>query len=647
MAHRKSWRATRGRLGFHASTESLEPRVLLTGTTFDVFTAADSGEGSLRTAIEEANAAPGSTIVFDIRQGPLTINVLKPLPVILAPVLIDGTSQPGYAGTPLVTVSGQIEAAPGFGFVFVNGSGGSVIQGLAVMGFGLAGIEVDGASNVTIGGSGGGLGNVISGNTGEGVLISGVGASANSVEGNVMGLDASAKRALGNGIGVQINLGATGNLIGGTTAAERNVISGNLTEGVLISGTGTMGNTVEGNDIGTDGTAMKAFGNQTGVEIDSAATANIVGGATAGASNVVSGNTGDGVRISGAGTSGNTVEGDLIGTDVSGQSPLPNDRGVEIDSGATANVIGGIAAGVRNIISSNTAEGVRLTGAGTAGNVVEGDYIGTDASGQSAVGNSIGVLVTGGSATTIGGTAAGAGNVISGNITAGIDVDGTGAVGNQIVGNLIGTNATGTAAVVRAGQTDPLDALQNAGVAIIGSQGNVIGGTSLAARNVISGNYVGVNLADLSAQGDPNSVLGNRIGTDASGEKPLGNIVGVYINGAAGNVVGGNGAGSTNVISGNTSVGVEILGAGSTANLIEGNLIGPAADGQGAFPRGRGLFIQTEGIFVRDASGNMIGGTGSQTANVISGNNSAGVFILSLSGVSQGNTIEGNLIGSS
>ncbi len=397
-------------------------------------------------AITEANAAPGSTIDFDIKgAGPQTINVLTPLPQITAPVLIDGTSQQGYAGTPLVTVNGEIQAAPASGFVFVDGSQGSVIQGLAVTGFGLAGIEVNGASNITIGGSSAGLGNVISSNRGEGVLISGLDASGNTVEGNVIGLDASAGRPLANGIGVQINSGAAGNLIGGMTAGARNVISGNMTAGVLISGAGTMNNTVEGNDIGTDGTAMHALGNETGVQIDSGATANIIGGTVAAATNVISGNTGDGVLISGAGTSGNTVEGDLIGICQcgSGPAPLGNDTGVEINAGATDNLVGGTVTGARNIISSNTTDGVLLTGAATMGNTVEGNFIGTAVSGQTPLGNDTGVEIDSGAmANLIGGSGA-AGNVVSGNLTAGVVITGAGTSGNMVEGNTIGAGVSG------------------------------------------------------------------------------------------------------------------------------------------------------------------------------------------------------------
>jgi titin len=836
MAQGKRRRAARGRFDFQGSAEPLEPRALLAGMTFDVVTSADAGAGSLRTALTEANLAPGSTIDFNIQKGPLTINVLSPLPVITAPVLIDGTSQPGFAGTPLVTISSQIRGAPSSGLVFAKGSDGSTIQGLAVTRFQIAGIEVDGASNVTIGGDTRGLGNNLYGNLGEGLLISGAGASGNTAQGNIIGLDASAETALANGNGVVIDLGATGNFVGGTVAEARNVISGNLADGVLISGAGTSGNTVEGNAIGTDGTATKAIGNADGVAITLGATANTIGGVVAASKNVISGNTGDGVLLSGAGVSGNLIEGDLIGlcnctsgqsplgnhagveinsaatantvggtitgsrnvissntTDgvlivgagtegniidgnflgtatsgqtplgndtgveisgsatanvvggtvpsarnlisgnltagvgifgiltsenliegntigagVSGQSPLPNGIGVEIASGALANVIGGTSsgagnlisgntgdgvlisgsgtsgngvlgnligtgisgqtilanangveiaqgattnlvggsiAGARNIISGNTSNGVLISGSGTSGNLVEGSYIGTDSSGQRALGNDIGVLVTGGSANRIGFPNTGDGNVISGNFTTGIEVRGAGATGTTITDNFIGTNPAGTAAVVRSGQTNLLQALQNAGIAIIGSQGNVIGGTSLAARNLISGNYVGVNFALISAHANPNILQGNLIGTDASGAKPLGNIVGIYVNGAAGNVIGGSLPGSGNVISANTSVGVEILGSGSTGNLIENNLIGPAANGQGAF-RGRGrVFTQGVGVFIQDSSGNLIGGASSGTGNVISGNDSAGVFIFGLSGVSRGNTVKGNLIG--
>ena len=130
------------------------------------------------------------------------------------------------------------------------------------------------------------------------------------------------------------------------------------------------------------------------------------------------------------------------------------------------------------------------------------------------------------------------------------------------------------------------------------------------------------------------------------GRSPLGNIVGVYINGASGNQVGGTIPGSANVISGNSSVGVEIYGSGSTANLIQGNIIGLADDGRSAFRGSDGSFVQSVGVFIQAASGNLIGGSVAGPGNVISGNESAGVFILSLAGTSQAISVQGNFIGS-
>ena len=115
-------------------------------------------------------------------------------------------------------------------------------------------------------------------------------------------------------------------------------------------------------------------------------------------------------------------------------------------------------------------------------------------------------------------------------------------------------------------------------------------------------------LATIPGQGNPNFVLGNLIGTDISGEQPVGNIVGIYINGAAGNEIGGTESGAGNIISGNSSVGVEIFGSASAGNVVEGNTIGLAANGRGVFRDSRGLFTQREGIFILNASANMIGG---------------------------------------
>ncbi len=275
-----------------------------------------------------------------------------------------------------------------------------------------------------------------------------------------------------------------------------------------------------------------------------------------------------------------------------------------------------------------------------SGDLIQNSEIGTDASGLNAFPNGVGILIDGAFVSTIGGTSAGAGNAISGNRTAGIYINGLASSGTRIEGNNIGTNALGNSAIVQPGISNPVQALQNTGIVIVGAQANMIGGTSAAMRNLISGNYVGVTFVNTSPV-NPNQLLGNWIGTDSSGMRPLSNIVGVYVNGASGNVIGA--PGLANVISGNTSVGVEIVGSPSTANIVQGNLIGVAADGLTAFRASNGTFLQQTGVFVQDASGNAIGEPGA--GNTISGNELAGVYVLSSSSTAAGNVIQSNILG--
>ena len=386
---------------------------------------------------------------------------------------------------------------------------------------------------------------------------------------------------LGNVVGIEDNFGS--NTIGGTTAGATNVFGFNSTAGLQINGSNDL---VIGNFFGTDANGA-ILGNAIGVLDNSGS--NTIGGTSAGASNVFGFSSTAGLQING---SNDSVIGNFFGINRTGAN-LSNAIGVIVGSGG--NTIGGTALGDGNIISFNNTAGVEINGSGASGNVLLGNFIGTDSSGTVAQGNDIGVLVSAGSANVIG--QAGAGNVISGNFTAGIELTGSSVSGTQIMGNRIGTDPSGTSAVVRANEPD-LTALQNAGIAIIGSVGNTVGGTGQAA-NVISGNYVGVNLANITAGAGQNLVAGNLIGTNAGGTAPLGNIVGIYINSAAGNQIGA--PGSPNTISGNSSVGVEIYGVGSTGNLVEGNIIGLASDGQTAFTN-NGVFVQPTGVFILNAS---------------------------------------------
>ena len=248
----------------------------------------------------------------------------------------------------------------------------------------------NGAANNTIGGTsttvGGllpGAGNVISGNTGDGVYISDSGTNENVVAGNFIGTDVTGLLPVPNYQGVLIQNGAAENTIGAVSpGAPSDVISGNYQDGVHIVN-GATANTVEGDYLGVNVQGTVALPNaQSGVAIYAGATDNIIGGSVPGSGDVLSGNGSNGVYISDLGTNGNVVAGDFIGTDYTGSNPVPNFNGVVIQNGAQDNIIGGTTAGDGDVISGNNWEGVHIVGTGTtdnetSGNVVAGDYIGT------------------------------------------------------------------------------------------------------------------------------------------------------------------------------------------------------------------------------------------------------------------------------
>jgi hypothetical protein len=240
------------------------------------------------------------------------------------------------------------------------------------------GIELDnGTSQNTIGGTAPGARNVISGNSGSAVLIRFAGSSDNTVAGNLIGLNADGDAPIPNGQGISLYGGAQFNLIGGYTAAARNVISGNGWSGVALSDSNTVGNVVTGNYIGLNAAGSAAVPNAfAGVEVNSGTAGNVIGGATIGSGNVISGNDNAGILIRFAGTSGNTVQGNIIGLNGSATAPLANaGSGINLYGGAQSNLIGGLAVGNANLISGNVDGGVSLSDAATTGNAVRGNSI--------------------------------------------------------------------------------------------------------------------------------------------------------------------------------------------------------------------------------------------------------------------------------
>ena len=299
---------------------------------------------TLRAAIEESNDTSGAdTIKFNIGgTAPVkTINVgssgLQALTDITDPVTINGYTQPGASENTLATGNDAVLK------IQLNGTNS---------GFDANGLRIT-ASNSTI------KGLVINRFIDNGVQIEGSGATGNKIEGNFIGTNADGNAALANGnAGVDIS-NAPNTTVGGPTPAQRNVLSGNVADGVQIAGSLATGNEVLGNFIGTKANGTEALGNTgDGVVIDIAPN-NTVGGTTAGARNTISDNR-FGVFISGSGATGNKVEGNRIGIEADGSGDLGNDGHGVLISLASNNTIGGATSGAGNAIANNGADGVRI-----------------------------------------------------------------------------------------------------------------------------------------------------------------------------------------------------------------------------------------------------------------------------------------------
>jgi hypothetical protein len=295
--------------------------------------------------------------------------------------------------------------------------------------------------------------------------------------------------------------GAQGNLIGGGTAGAGNVLSGNNGQGVAISQPGTENNFVQGNYIGLNATGTGAVPNGgAGMGIFNGAQSNIVGGTLPSLRNVISGNTLQGVAIGSA--SGNMIQGNYIGVDPSGNTAIPNAwAGVDMFGGAQGNLIGGVTAGSRNVISGNASQGVVIGQTGTESNIVQGNYIGLNAAGTAGVPNTwSGVEMYNGAQFNLIGGGPGARNIISGNGNYGIYLHNTNCTVNLVQGNTIGLNAAGNA------QPNTW-----AGIAMFDSaQSNQVGGIAIGDANLIADNSLdGVQLFDATTTN--NSVRGNSI----------------------------------------------------------------------------------------------------------------------------------------
>lgn len=383
------------------SYQTLEARNLL--ATFIVSTVADTldandGLLSLREAIIAANDNDGpDQIEFSIPgAGPHTIQPTTPLPVVTDTVEIDGTTQPGFAGSPVIEIDGSLAgetaglefnadgntvrgltvnrftgdsfSGDGSGLAFVDSNNNTIqgnyigtdVTGMLDFGNQMDGIYLLNSGNNQIGGTSVADRNVIGGNGDASINFFGSNpGSGNVVEGNYIGITSSGDTALTGGIVVR----GSGHRIGGNTAAQRNVIGG-ASNGARVRILGT-DNVVSGNYIGVDATgafAVDPFSPTVGVSIVNSGD-NLVGGAGPGEGNVISGSI-NGVQV----TSSLRTEivGNLIGTDVTGTQPIPNQRGILVGTSGGGPIEDGLVA--QNVIAFNSTVGVAVgvNGAGFA-----------------------------------------------------------------------------------------------------------------------------------------------------------------------------------------------------------------------------------------------------------------------------------------
>jgi hypothetical protein len=636
--------------------DRLEYRFLM--ASFVVTTTADSGPGSLREAIELANLSPTSDDVrFNIpgEGWYRSIVPLTPLPAIAAPLLIDATTQPGYVRSPVVELNGQ---AAGLGANGLTVSAPqSTIRGLAINRFAGHGIVATGP---------------VPAGPGTPALPGGTGLR---VEMNYVGTDVTGTVDLGNG-GAGVVVSAAGVVVGaaptGTaTPVGRNVISGNGFAGVWVvapAGQSVSSVNLPGNLIGTNAAGNRALGNdREGVLVEGNVNAVTIGGpmTTGQFRNVISGNAASGIRVTGQTFGFITIEGNLIGTDATGASALGNGRsallpyrdGVSVAAGAMR--IGGTVASSRNVISANGGAGVAIYG-GTDIQVA-GNFIGTDYTGNSALGNRTdGVAVTGPQT-----LARVTGNVVSGNGANGVRLARVQRT-PQLAGNYIGTNASGIAGLGNGDDGVEVDNIA-ATVTIGGPSSTVtpppIINPAAVGRNVISANGGhGVNVfSDPAATGGrpPLTIIGNFIGADVSGSVPLGNAgSGVYV-ATTGVTVGGANSSTAerNVIAANGGNGVTIVGpavlqtVSPVGNVVQGNLIGaglPRVGNLADLTTDTGMGNAGNGVAIYYSASNRVGGPSTASGNSIVFNGGNGVLVQGSLGpaVPTTDSAEGNVINS-
>lgn len=466
---------------------------IVSADTFTVTNTDDTGTGSLRQAITDANNHAGlDTIAFNIPgAGVHTITPVTLLPDITGSVIIDGAN--GGVAANRVELSGA--GALSTGLSFPSGPSDCEIRNLVINGF-----------------------------TSRQILF--ITVTNSIIQGNFLGLNTAGTGVVaGSGLGIEMCCGSSGVLIGGTTAAARNVISSTNNAAIAVSGSSA---TIQGNFIGLNAAGTARLGdNSTGIQIDNASAT--IGGVNPGERNVIASFTG--IRLGGnpaLGHSAGLIEGNFIGTDATGMTALNfgNGNGVDVVH-ATGAVIRG------NVISGNL-DGVTVSSSGISGassdlTTIQGNLIGTAADGTTALGNSRkGVYVFLSPNNTIGGTDSNEGNVIAFNGEKGVDIGLS--TGNSVQGNSIFSNGAlgidldgGSVTLNDVGDADTGgNNLQNypliSGVTISGGNVMMTGALNSVASTAFRLEFFSNTKANPSGFGEGETFLGfTNVTTDASG----------------------------------------------------------------------------------------------------------------------------------
>ena len=493
-------------------------------TTFTVTNINNAGAGSLRQAITDSNADNTATvllphsILFAIAgAGVKTIAATTDFPTITRPVLINGYSQAGSSANALAVGNNSVHLIEVDGtnanilnacFFFAAGSEGSVLRGMVVNRCPTLAVTVN-TVNITL-------------------------------EGNFLGTNAAGDTSLGRG-SVLLSIGSSSApgsvIIGGPLPAQRNVIAGNSTSITVINPRGAV---ISGNYIGTNAAGTASLGGQ-GIVIGTVGGATIgpytIGGITAtpgtGAGNVISGVEGSGITVNAPG-SGTTIgvgliQGNLIGLSANGGAAISNSgRGILVNDvdffqygtpKISPVVIGGTAAGSRNVISGNN--GGAAIAASADGVTIQRNFIGTDINGNTSIPNFGGIAINGGGLSAAGTSTIGgvnAGNVIAGNFGGdAIVVTNTTAV---IKGNLIGTRADGVTTLVNTG---------GRGISVFQAVA-IIGGTAAGEGNTITGSGgEGIRVVfNATTNVGKATILGNSIYQNGPATGPAGLGINLY-----------------------------------------------------------------------------------------------------------------------